>query len=110
MPPRAGPTLRVMLKPILFRATAAGRSLRGTMSPTEACQEGLLSAVPLPIRNVKNSSDHGETCPTKAKIASKIETVSMKNCDSSMTLRRSKLSATAPESNESSITGRVLDA
>ena len=37
---------------MLFNATAAGRSERGTMSPTDACQEGLFSAVPQPMRNV----------------------------------------------------------
>ncbi len=58
-PPIAGPTLRVRLKLMLFSATAAGRSDRGTISPTEACHDGLLSAVPLPIRNVKASSSQG---------------------------------------------------
>ena len=59
----AGPTLRVMLKLTLFSATAAARSRRGTISPTEACQDGLLSAVPQPIRKVKASSSHGVTSP-----------------------------------------------
>ena len=44
---------------MLFSATAAGRSARGTMSPTEACQDGLFSAVPQPIRKVKASSSQG---------------------------------------------------
>ena len=62
-PPIAGPTLRVRLKPMLFRATAEGRSVRGTMSPTEACHDGLLSAVPQPMRNVKVSSPQGVSSP-----------------------------------------------
>jgi hypothetical protein len=62
-PPIAGPTLRVRLNPMLFSATAAGRSSRGTMSPTEACQDGLLRAVPQPRRKVKMSRSHGVTIP-----------------------------------------------
>jgi hypothetical protein len=58
-PPIAGPTLRVRLKLIEFSATAAGTSVRGTMSPTAACQDGLCSAVPQPIRKVKESSSQG---------------------------------------------------
>ena len=49
---------------MLLSATAAGRSARGTMSPTEACQAGLLSAVPQPIRKVKASSSQGVISPT----------------------------------------------
>ena len=62
-PPIAGPTLRVMLKLMLLRATAAGKSERGTMSPTDACHEGLLSAVPQPIMNVKASKSQGVMTP-----------------------------------------------
>jgi hypothetical protein len=64
MPPMAGPTLRVMLKPMELSATAAGTLARGTMSPTEACQAGLFSAVPESIRKVKASSVHGVIQPT----------------------------------------------
>src|SRR4051812_14310308 len=39
-PPIAGPAVRAMLNDTLFRATAAGRSARGTCSPTEDCQAG----------------------------------------------------------------------
>lgn len=39
-------TERIRLKPMLLRLTAAGRSLRPTMSPTDACQAGLSSATP----------------------------------------------------------------
>ena len=63
MPPIAGPTLRVRLKLTLFSATAAGRAARGTISPTDACQAGLLSALPQPIRNVKVSSSQGVIRP-----------------------------------------------
>ncbi len=63
MPPIAGPTLRVRLKPSEFSATAAGSLARGTISPTEACHDGLFSAVPLSIRKVKASSVHGVIRP-----------------------------------------------
>jgi len=62
-PPIAGPTLRVILKPTLFNVTAPGRSTRGTMSPTEACQDGLFNAVPQPMRKVKKRSSQGESQP-----------------------------------------------
>ena len=41
MPPIAGPTLRERLKLTLLSATADGSTGRGTISPTEACQDGL---------------------------------------------------------------------
>ena len=57
------PTLRAMLKPMLLSAIAAGRSERGTISPTSDCQAGPLNAVPQPIRNVKASRSQGVTSP-----------------------------------------------
>lgn len=78
-----------MLKATLFRVTAAGTSLRGTMSPTEDCHAGLFSAVPQPSRNVKASSDQGVIQPIHAKSASKIETRNMKPWAISMMRRRS---------------------
>ena len=88
-PPIAGPTLRAMLKATLFSVTAAGTSRRGTMSPTEDCQAGLLSAVPQPIRKVKVSSSQGVIRPNQAKTASRIETSSMKACAASRIRRLS---------------------
>ena len=78
-----------MLKATLFNVTAAGTSARGTMSPTEDCQAGLLSALPQPSRKVKTSSGQGESSPYQAKTASMAETASMKPCAGSMILRRS---------------------
>ncbi len=40
-PPIAGPTLRIKLKPTLFKLTAAGIFSLLTISPIVACQEGL---------------------------------------------------------------------
>ena len=42
------------LKPMLLRVMAAGRSDRGTISPTNDCHAGPLKAVPHPTRKVKN--------------------------------------------------------
>ncbi len=78
-----------MLKATLFSVTAAGTSRRGTMSPTEDCQAGLLSAVPQPIRKVKLSSSQGVIRPSQAQAARPTETVSMKPCAVSMIRRRS---------------------
>jgi hypothetical protein len=63
IPPMAGPTLLAALKPMLLSAIALGRSERGTISPTEDCQAGPLSAVPQPMRKVKVKSSHGVTRP-----------------------------------------------
>src|SRR5690606_8393011 len=63
VPPTAGPMLRVTLKPMLFRITAAGRVSRGTVSRTLACQEGLFAAAPVPIRKVSASSVQGVIQP-----------------------------------------------
>ena len=109
-PPIAGPTLRVRLNPTLFSTTAAGRWARGTMSPTDACQAGLLSAVPQPIRKVNPSSVQGVSTPNHATAVSATETASMKSCATSITRRRLKLSATAPAASENTMIGSVVDA
>ena len=109
-PPIAGPTLRAMLNPILFSATAPGSSARDTMSPTDACHAGALNAAPQPIRNVSDSNSHGVIRPVQAHIASSTEIESMKLCAASITLRRSRLSAIAPAISDNSIVGNVTDA
>src|SRR5690606_31496472 len=91
-------------------ATAPGSSARGTMSPTEACQAGALSAAPQPIRKVKASSSHGVMTPAQAQAASATDTSSMNTWAPSMILRRSKLSAIAPATSENSMTGSATDA
>ncbi len=106
----AGPTLRVMLKPTLLSVTAAGRSSRGTISPTDACQDGLFSAVPQPIMKVKNRSSQGVRRSAQAKTVSIIEAISIRNCAESMIRRRSKLSASAPEMSENSMIGSEVEA
>ncbi len=99
-----------MLKPMLLSETAAGRSSRGTMSPTEACQAGLLSAVPQPMRKVKVSSSQGVMRPCQAQSVRAMETTSMKHWADSISLRRSKLSASAPAATENSMIGSEVEA
>lgn len=90
-----------------FNVTAADRLSRGTMSPIDACHEGLWSAMPLPIRKVKARRSHGVIKPAKAKSVSRTETVSMKSCATSMIRRRSRLSASAPAISAKAMIGSV---
>jgi len=99
-----------MLNPIELSATAPGRSDRGTISPTDACQAGPLNAVPTPIRKVNTSSRPGVIHPAQVKTESSAETMSMKLCAASITYRRSRLSAMAPAASASSMIGSVVDA
>jgi hypothetical protein len=106
----AGPTLRAMLNPRLLSATAPGSSERGTMSPTEACHAGALKAAPQPIRNVSDNNSQGVITPVHAQAASTTDMSNMNACADSMTWRRSKLSATAPASRDSSMIGSATAA
>ena len=99
-----------MLKPRLLSATAPGSSVRGTMSPTEACHAGALKAEPQPIRKVNSSNSHGVINPAEAQAARTTETTSMKHCAPSITTRRSRLSASAPATSESSMIGSAIEA
>lgn len=91
-------------------ATAEPTPERGTRSPTDACQDGLLSAVPQPMRKVKLSSNHGVISPSRALMVNSAESASMKNCATSITRRRGKLSAMAPPSSENSMIGSEVEA
>ena len=66
-----------MLNPIELSATAPGSASRGTMSPTDACQAGLLKALPQPMAKVKARRPQGDSQPCQAKTASIAETISM---------------------------------
>ena len=99
-----------MLKPMLLRTTAPGTSVRGTMSPTDACHAGAKNAEPQPIAKVKSSSVHGPIRPAQAQSASAAEMMSMKIWATTMTLRRSMLSAIAPATSESSMMGSEVEA
>lgn len=89
IPPSAGPTLRIRLNPIEFSDTASGRFSRGTISPIDACQDGLFSAVPVPKRKVKPSRTQGVSRPAKAATASATDTLNMKTCATSRIRRLS---------------------
>src|SRR3546814_5236609 len=95
---------------MLFSVTAPGRSSRGTRSPIDACQDGLCSAVPQPMKKVKASSSQGVSRPATAKMASPVDTTIINICATSMILRRSKLSASAPAASEKIIMGSVVAA
>ena len=108
-PPIAGPTLRAMLNPRLFIATAAGTTGRGTTSPIEADTDGALTATPQPMRKVKTKSVYGDSTSAKAQATSRIETLSMNSCASIITRRRLRLSAIAPANSDSNMIGKVVD-
>src|SRR5262250_2494473 len=73
MPPTAGPTLRTVLYPTESSVTAAGRSLLSTMSPSAACQAGLLMAAPQPTRKLKPSTIQGVARPSAMRVVSDAE-------------------------------------
>ena len=62
-PTNGRPDTACDVHPMLLRATAAGISERGTISPTNDCQAGPLKAVPQPTRKVKASRSQGVTRP-----------------------------------------------
>ncbi len=97
-----------MLKPMLLSATACASCVRGTMSPTDACQAGALNAAPQPIRKVKVSSSQGDIQPTQVNNASASDTISMNACAASMILRRSCPSASAPPTSDHSRMGSAM--
>ena len=104
-PPTAGPKLRAMLKPMLLYATTAGSSERGTMSLTDACQAGELSAVPQPIAKVKSSKIEGVSPPSHATSASNSDVASMNSWATINMILRSRLSATAPDHSDRRTSG-----
>ena len=65
--------------------------------------------MPQPIRKVKESSSQGDKRPSSASTVSTIETTNMKPCATSMTLRRSKLSAKTPAISEKTMIGNVTE-
>ena len=78
-------------------------------APTEACQAGALNAAPQPMANVNISNSHGVIHPLQAHTISATDTTSMNTCAPIITRRRSRLSATAPATSDSSTTGNVRD-
>src|SRR5436305_10386217 len=109
-PARAGPRARAMLNPMLDRVTAAGRSARGTISGTLACQAGPFRAAPRPRRKVKERRIQGVVAwaavnaqrPKAARVIQLWVRISRR--------RRSSTSATAPAGKESRNIGRLVAA
>jgi len=90
--------------------TTAANCERGTISPTDACQVGVLKAPPQPMRKVNVNNNHGEIIPNHTVIASDADISSMNTCAASITRRRSRLSATAPATNDNNRIGSATDA
>ena len=107
-PPMAGPTLRARLKPAALAITACAICARGTWSPIDACHAGAKAAAPQPIRNVRPSSRAGVTRPASITTASATDASSASTCDTSMMVRRSRVSASAPASSDRKKNGRVF--
>ncbi len=106
-PPIAGPTLRARLNPTALAITAGAIWARGTWSPIAACQAGANSAEPQPIRNVRPSNSEGVTPPARATAASPAEASSVNSCETSMIVRRSRVSARAPAISDRKKKGRA---
>jgi hypothetical protein len=62
------------------------------------------------MMKVKVRSSHGVSHPAPAKIVSITDAASIRNCAVSITLRRSKLSASAPDTTENSMIGSAVEA
>src|SRR5271157_5485030 len=88
-------------------AMAEGKALDGTCSPTEACQEGPKSAIPLQMMKQKASRSAGVTTPNQA--SPDRETAPAKAIVNATrpTIRRSNISATAPAGAEMRATGSI---
>ncbi|GAA3114594.1 hypothetical protein GCM10020001_037320 [Nonomuraea salmonea] len=63
MPARAGPTTRARLKMELLSAIALGRSLRPTISTTNACRVGTSTQEIMPSRNAITYTCHTWALP-----------------------------------------------
>ena len=110
MPPIAGPIERMALNAMELSVTAEGRSLRGTISPSEACHDGLKKVDPVPIRKVSTSSSQGVSISSQASAQSSEAEAIMKSCAPIITRRRSKLSASVPAKTAKSMVGTVTPA
>ncbi len=66
--------------------------------------------MPQPIRNVKPSSSHGVSQPSRAKIDKVADAAIMNICAASITRRRSRLSAMAPATSANNMIGNVTEA
>ena len=84
---------------------AEGKALDGTCSPTEACQAGPKSAIPLPMRKQKASKRAGVTTPNQASPDREAAPAKAIVSATRPTIRRSNMSAIAAAGAEMRATG-----
>src|SRR5436305_4345293 len=109
-PARAGPAARAMLKPMLPRVTAAGRSSRGTISGMLACQAGPFKAAPSPSRKVKPRRIQGVVAPAAVNAQRPKAATVIQIWVTRRSRRLSSTSATAPAGSDSRNIGRLVAA
>ena len=107
-PPTAGPTARLTLKPALLRATPPARIRRSSSSGTTAWKAGMERAEPVPMRKEMARRMAGVMWCRKVRPDSTAAQPSMKTWVVMSSLRRSRISATAPAARPRSSTGRVV--
>src|SRR6266436_5239359 len=106
-PPNAGPIARATLIPTTLSVIAAGKSVGRTNSGVIACQTGLLIAVPMPRRKVRESRRAGVIWPVNARTPIAPAATTIQICMTSSRRRRSTMSASAPAGRAISTTGKL---
>ena len=87
---------------------AWGISSRSTSSGWIACQEGAVSACPVPTAKVNPSSSQAVTSPAMVRAPNNAAEASMNDWLASSTRRRSKMSPTAPAGTANRPIGRLI--
>jgi hypothetical protein len=108
MPPSAGPTARLTLKPTLFAATAGVNSCLGTSCGTIDCQAGAVIAATAPIRKVNSSKLPDVAAPTETIAANSADTAVTATSPMMRNLRLSTMSARAPAGTANRKIGSVV--
>lgn len=96
-----------MLKLMLARVMASGRSSRFTSSGCTACQAGPLRAAPVAMRKVKRRMVQGAIAPKRVRSPRARAAKSIQACATRSTRRRSRTSAKAPAGSERKNIGRL---
>ena len=92
---------------MLLSATAWGRASGGTCSLTEACQAGPNRATPLPMMKQELSRMAGVIMPRNARVARPAAPRNEIVSPTIPTIRRSYMSAMAPEATDTSMAGNM---
>jgi hypothetical protein len=82
-------------------------NFRAACSPTEDCQAGPNSAIPLPTMKQNASRRFGVTAPAQSSTVKAVAPTSAMTSENSDTIRRSYMSATAPAGIEISMIGSI---